>query len=159
MVSLNDVDLSKVEPKKTFAPIPVGDYLATIAETKREAMQSGNGDKLSLTFVILEAPNGNGEFVGRRLWESLNLWHNNPESSKIAWSEMAAISQACGKATLQDSSELHDTPLIIRVGIKLDMNGEQKNVIRDFKKKTTGVDITPPAVTTESESAKPAYQK
>lgn len=159
MVNLNDVDLSKVEPKKRFGPLPVGNYLATIAETKREPMRSGNGDKLELTFVILEASTGNGEFVGRRLWESLNLWHNNPETSKIAWSEMAAISQACGKATLQDSSELHDTPLIIRVGIKLDQNGEQKNTIRDFKKKSTGVEVVPPSVVAVGAEAKPAYLK
>src|SRR5690606_11220294 len=58
----------------------------------------------------------------------LNMWgenmNNNDKVVSIAQSQFAAIRQATGKMTPQNSEELHHIPCMIRVKVKTDPSGQ-----------------------------------
>lgn len=113
------------EPSGDFDPIPAGEYRAKIIESEVEDVSRNNnyGRCLKLTWQV-----ETGQFDGRLVWQRLNMWaegmNNLDKVISIAQSQFAAIRQATGKATPQDSSELHHIPCLIRVKVKTDPNGQ-----------------------------------
>lgn len=96
-----------------FSPIPVGDYKAVITESEVKATKSGDGQYLNLKVEVIE-----GEYAGRILFVILNLWNPNPKAVEIANRELATIVAAVGKPGAQDSTELHNIPMTVTVGIQ-----------------------------------------
>lgn len=131
MVSLGNFDASQVDPGTPFDPIPAGKYLAVITESEMKATKSGTGQYLELVFEILE-----GEHKGRKLWARLNLNHPNQTTVKIARAELSAICRAVGVLAPNDSCELHNLPLTLRVKVKKrDDTGDITNEIAGYAKK------------------------
>ena len=59
----------------------------------------------------------------------------NPTAVQIAQQQLAAICKAIGITTPDDSSELHDAPMVLTVGHKKRPdNGEMTNVIKGYKR-------------------------
>lgn len=112
-MALINFDASTVEPAADFTPIPVGDYVAIISESDLKDTKSGSGKFLQLKFQIVE-----GEYQGRIIFDNLNIMNSNDTAQKIAQQALAAICKAVGVLTPSDSSELHDKPMTIRVGIR-----------------------------------------
>jgi hypothetical protein len=73
------------------------------------------GKYLSVEMEIIE-----GEFERRKLFENLVLEHPNPQTVQIANQTLAAICLACGKMSIQDSTELHDIPFIGELVVEQD---------------------------------------
>ncbi len=131
MVNLAGFDASQVEPTSTFDPIPAGKYLAMITASEMKANKAGTGSYLELVFTILE-----GEHKGRQLWHRLNLENPNELAVKIARAELSAICRATGVLTPRDSIELHNLPLLIKVGCKRrEDTDEIANAIKGFEKR------------------------
>ena len=131
MVNLNGFDANQVEPSTTFDPIPAGKYLAAITDSKMKPTKAGTGQYLELTFQILE-----GEFKGRQLWSRLNLDNPNAQTVKIARGELSAICRAVGVMAPNDSTDLHNLPLVITLRCKKRQDtGEITNEVRGFAKR------------------------
>ena len=131
MANLRGFDASQVEPSTTFDPIPAGKYLAAIIESPMKPTKSGKGQYLELTFQILE-----GEFKGRQVWARLNLDNPNAQTVKIARGDLSAICRAVGVMAPNDSTELHNLPLVITVRCKKRQDtGEITNEVRGFAKR------------------------
>jgi hypothetical protein len=131
MVSLGNFDASTVEPSTVFDPIPAGKYLAAVVESQVKPTKSGKGEYLELTFQILE-----GEFSGRRLWARLNLNNPNAQTVKIARGELSAICRAVGVMTPNDSVDLHNLPLVIKVVCRRRKdNDELCNEVRGYERR------------------------
>ncbi len=131
MANLTGFDAREVDPAVGFDPIPAGKYLATITESEFKKTKNGGGQYLQLTFQVLE-----GMHKGRLLWARLNLDNPNDTTVKIARAELSAICRAVGVMAPKDSVELHNLPLVIKVGHKKrDDTGELTNVIRGYEKK------------------------
>jgi hypothetical protein len=96
-----------------FTPIPVGDYKAVITDSEVKATKAGDGQYLNMKVEIIE-----GEYQGRILFVILNLWNPNPKAVEIANRELATIVAAVNKPGAQDSTELHNIPMTIKVGIQ-----------------------------------------
>jgi len=126
--NLSGFNAGEIEPSLGFEIIPGGDYVAVIVESEIKATRAGDGSYLALTFQILE-----GSAKGRKLWANLNLENKNPTAVNIAKAELSAICRAVGILTPKDSAELHNKPLTLKVGVKPDQNGEERNVIRAYK--------------------------
>ena len=147
MASLRGFDANQVEPSTPFEPIPAGKYLAAITDSKMKPTKSGNGEYLELTFQILE-----GEHRGRQLWARLNLSNPNEQTVKIARGELSAICRAVGVMQPNDSTELHNLPLVITVRCKKRQDtGEITNEVRGYAKREAASgtpqqaeDATPP---------------
>ena len=96
-----------------FEPIPAGKYLAMITASEMKPNKADTGRFLELVFTIIE-----GEHKNRQLWARLNLENPNEIAMKIAQAELSALCRAVGVMTPNDSVELHNLPLVIRVRCK-----------------------------------------
>ncbi len=131
MANLNGFDAGAVDPNFAFDPVPAGKYTAVITASEMKPTKKGTGQYLELTFQIIE-----GEHKGRNLWARLNLDNPDATAVKIARAELSAICRAVGVLAPQDSVELHNLPLTVKVGVKnRDDTGEPTNVIRGYEKK------------------------
>lgn len=145
MASLNGFNANDVEPSKGFDPMPAGRYLAVIVDSEMKTTAAGTGEYLSLTFEIID-----GEFANRKLFHNLNLDNPNQTAVQIARAELSAICRAVGVMNPADSGELHNLPMVIKVGLeKRKDTGEMQNRIKAFEPK----DSTPPAASAASKPA------
>lgn len=128
MANLNGFDADEVEPSVGFDPLPQGLYLAVITESEMKPTKSGNGAYLQLTFEVTE-----GDCKGRKVWARLNLENVSQKAVEIARSELSAICHAVGVLKPNDSEDLHDIPLIIKVAQrKRPDTGEFTNEIKGY---------------------------
>lgn len=129
MADLNGFDATTVDPAKSFEPIPAGKYEAVIVDSEMREARSGNGEYLWLQFQIIE-----GDHKGRVLFGQLNIRNANEQARQIAMGELSAICHAVGVMAPQDSAELHDIPLVIKVACeKRKDNGEISNRIKGYE--------------------------
>ena len=113
MADLRGFDANTVEPATPFETIPAGKYLAVISASEMKPNKAGTGQFLELIFTIVE-----GEHKNRQVWGRLNLENPNELAMKIAQAELSALCRAVGVLTPNDSVELHNLPLVIKVRCK-----------------------------------------
>jgi hypothetical protein len=119
-------DATTVEPNKPFEPLPPGRYLVQIVTSEMRPTKDGMGQYLWLEMDVLE-----GEYVGRKLFDRLNLVNGNPTTVEIAQRTLSAICRAIGRMQVQDSEELHLIPLIADVKVKPPKDGyDASNTMR-----------------------------
>jgi len=130
MTELN-FDSTGVEPATgRFELLPVDDFLAVISDSSMEPNKKTKGRHLSLTWTVIE-----GDYKDRKVFSNLNLDNENAQTVEIAQRELSAICRATGVLHPKDSSELHDKPVVISVGIRKGSNGyEDSNIIRKFSR-------------------------
>lgn len=127
MASLN-FDATAVAPQQSFSPVPAGVYAAQIVDSDLKDLKSGKGKGLSLTFSLLD-----DQFANRKIFANLNVQHENPQAQQIAQSQLSALCHAAGVVKLQDSSQLHNKPIRIRVKIRTQDGYEPKNEISGYE--------------------------
>ena len=135
MASLNGFNANNVKPEVGFEPIPAGDYVALIINSEMKANNAGTGEYLELQFEIVE-----GQFKGRKLFVRLNLNNPNDQAVGIARAELSAICRATGVMTPNDSVDLHNIPILIKVGMqKRKDTGDLENKIKGYTPRSGGV--------------------
>jgi hypothetical protein len=127
MANLTGFDANEHEPSG-FDPLPAGDQVAAIVDSEMCDTKNGNGKYLKLTLQVLE-----GVYKGRQLWDRLNLVNPSADAVRIAKGTLSAICRAVKVMTPKDSQELHNLPLIVRVGLsKHKDTGDMTNVIKKY---------------------------
>lgn len=153
MASLNGFNAREVEPNAGFEAIPVGDYPAAIVNSEEKQTKAGTGSYHKLEFQILE-----GQFANRKLWVMLNLNNPNEEAVKIARGELSAICRAVNVLTPNDTVDLHDIPMVIKVGVRKNKEtGEMENAIKGYKPK--GAAGSPPPAASGGSAGPAPWQK
>ena len=134
MAQLN-FDASSVQSTSSFEALPAGDYPAIITQSEMKTTKAGDGTYLALTIEL----QGNGA-SGRKHWHNLNIRNKNPTAVEISQKHLKEICDAIGLAGVGDSSEMHNKPLVVKLGAKMDnYSGEMRNDVKGFKKlQTTG---------------------
>ncbi len=127
MANLN-FDATQVDPNNNYEAIPAGEYPAVIVSSEAKQAKSGRGQYLNLELEVVD-----GEFRGRKLWDILNLWHDNATARDIAQRTLSQICHAVGVLQPRDSSELHGKPMIAIVRVEDDANYGKRNVIKGYK--------------------------
>lgn len=133
MAQLN-INVGNVEPQKSFEALPAGTYIAEITGSGLHPTKAGTGHYLKLEFTILDAPDAS--HVGRKVWTNLNLDNPNSQAVEIAQSELSAICHAVGHSgNVNDSEELHGTPLEIDLTVRTDSSGkyQPQNEIKGYR--------------------------
>ncbi|GIW56168.1 MAG: hypothetical protein KatS3mg082_2572 [Nitrospiraceae bacterium] len=139
MADLHGFDANQVEPTTDFEPIPAGKYVAVITDSEMKPTKAGTGHYLQLAFQIIEGP-----YKNRFLWARLNLDNPNATAVQIARAELSAICRAVGVLAPNDSVELHNLPLVIRVGCKKRPDtGDTVNEIKGYSKKESPTPTAP----------------
>lgn len=127
-------DPNSVEPRQDMSPLPDGNYVAMVAESKI-TKDSNQTDMLAMALQIIEGP-----YKGRYVWLNLNLWNRNQTAATIAAQQLAELCFACGFNTPVDDSELlHNKPIGIKVKYipagpdKKGIHRDERNEIKGFK--------------------------
>ncbi len=111
----NAFDSSKHDDMASFDPIPEDEYLVQVTKSDVKATKAGTGKYINLEFTVM-----NGEYKGRKIFTNLNIVNPNPITVEIAQKELATLCRALGKRVIQDTKELHGTPFLMKVRIKVD---------------------------------------
>lgn len=140
MADLRGFDANTVEPNDSFDPLPNGDYLCIITASEMKPTKAGDGAYLELELQVLDGP-----YTGRKLWDRLNLNNANETAVRIARGALSSICRAVGVPQPNDSCELHDLPLLVKVACKKrDDNDELANVVKGYKRRDAGIAPPPP---------------
>ncbi len=127
MAMLN-FNAASVAPATAFEAIPAGNYAVIITESAMKPTKRGDGEYLQLTLQIID-----GEHSGRKLFDRLNLNNPNATAVDIAQRTLSAICHAVGVMQPQDSAELHDIPMQVKVGVEKNAtDGTNSNVIKGY---------------------------
>ena len=126
-------DANQVQPSN-FELLPSDWYDSVIVASILKTTKDGDGKYLEFEQRILS-----GEYQNRTLFDRLNLVNRNDQAVQIARGTLSAICRAVGVMTPHDSSELHNRPLRIKVGIRKG-EGEynDQNVIKAYKPRLAG---------------------
>lgn len=131
MAYLGSFNANEVDPNVSFDPVPEDRYLAKIVASEMKPTKNKDGQYLQLEFEIIE-----GQYKGRKVWARLNLDNSNSTAVQIARGDLSAICRAVGVMTPQDSIELHNLPLCIKVVCKnREDNGEITNEIKAYERR------------------------
>ena len=147
-----------------FSPIPIGSYAAEIVKSEIVPTKAGTGERLNFTFQILE-----GKYKGRKVIEGLNISNPNPKAEEIAHKQLNTLCVACDKIGVSDTEDLHNTPIIIKVGLNpANAQYSASNKVTFFSPYTEDFEVdadlqTAPAETAPAETAakreKPSWAK
>ena len=110
-----------------------------------------------MTFAIIE-----GEYKGRFLWARLNLDNPNAVAVQIAKAELSAICRAVGVLAPNDSTDLHDLPLVIHVKCKKRPDtGEIGNEVKGYSPKAalTESAVKPVTPSTNGKATTPPWKR
>lgn len=110
MANLNGLYGTDDKPSAQFDPIPTGEYKAVIVASESKQTKAKDGEYLELEHQIIE-----GDHAGRKLFSRLNLQNRSPKAVEIARADLAQIRIATGQLAPQDSVQLHNIPMLIRV--------------------------------------------
>lgn len=127
---------------KGYELLPAGNYTAQIIKSEIVHNKNGNGNRLALCFQIID-----GDLTGRTIFQDITLSNDSPTAEKIGREQLASLCAAVGRNNVADSSELHDTPLQIRVAIKKDASGQygDRNTINRFEASALATQVAPKA--------------
>jgi hypothetical protein len=122
-------DSTQVAPAEEFSVLPAGTYHAIITESDVKPTKAGTGQRMNLTFRITDGPCAN-----RVVFAGLNVANENPKAEEIGQRELSSLCHAVGVLKLQDTSQLHNIPVAIRVSIRKDDIGQypDRNEIKAF---------------------------
>ena len=123
-------DARQVEPNTGFDAIPAGEYDVVITKSEVKATKAGTGQYVELTLQVL-----GGQFQNRQLWDRLNLWNPSEKAVAIAKGTLSAICRAVGVPSPNDTVELHNKPLRVRVAVEQDPQRGASNVIKAYKER------------------------
>lgn len=113
-MALLNLDLTNVEQQQAYDPLPPGWYPAMITESEVGSTKANDGStKLDLVFVITD-----GQFKGRKVYNTLNIGNKNEIAKEIALKQLSSIAHAVNVLNVQQSEWLHEKPLMIRLKIR-----------------------------------------
>lgn len=124
-------DARQVEPNTGFDAIPAGEYDVVIIKSEVKTTKSQTGQYVELTLQVLDR----GPFQNRKLFDRLNLWNPNATAVAIAKGTLSAICRAVGVPSPNDTVELHNRPLRVRVAVENDAERGASNVIKAYKER------------------------
>lgn len=124
-------DTNTVEKRENnYELLPAGDYVAQVTDSDIVDLKSGNGQAIKLTFDVLSEG-----YRGRKVFARLNVRHTNPKAETIGQQQLRELCDSIGVVRMNDTIELHNKPVTIRVKIRKDDTGQyaDQNEINGFK--------------------------
>ena len=120
---------NNVEPSSSFEPLPSGDYPVIIQSSEMKQTKAGTGSFLELTLEVID-----GQSKGRLIWDKLNLDNPNQVAVDIAQKQLSSICRAVGVMQVDDSSQLHNLPMVAKVKYMPEKDGyDASNNIKSYK--------------------------
>ena len=109
------------DPTQGGGSLPVGRLPVIVESSEVKANKANDGGYLQLNLKLIDGPQ-----TGTTGAYRLNLYHSNPQTAEIAHRQLSAICHCVGVFNVQDSSQLHNIPFIIEVGLQKGEEAAQK---------------------------------
>lgn len=91
-------------------PIPADWYNMMIVASEMKPTSKGDGAYLEVQLKVVD-----GQFAGRVVYDRMNLQNQNATAVEIAYKRLSAYCHATGVIQLQDSVQLHNLPMKVKV--------------------------------------------
>lgn len=102
------------EAMDDFSVVPADSYNAQIVKSEVVETKKKDGTLLKLQYKIID-----GKFKGRIVFGQYNLTNPNAQAVEISRKQLKTLCDALGKPDgVEDSNEMHNIPLTIKVGVK-----------------------------------------
>lgn len=112
----------------TFEPIPSDDYDVEVTKVERKTSQKSGSDYWSLELTITE-----GEYAGRKLWDSLSFTGSTDEKTKYALQRVKLVAHRLGGIKLDNDDDFNPEVLLgkkwktmVIKALKPDRNGVKR---------------------------------
>lgn len=106
-----------------YGPVPAGDYPVVIEKAEVKDTKRGDGK-----YVWIQASVTGEQFKGKKFFHNFNILNPNQQAEEIGRRELASLGKAISIPAIQDTSELVDRSLIVKVKVK-----DEENEITAFK--------------------------
>ena len=126
-------DASTVDPQNTYDPLPAGEYLCMVIDSDVKPTKNGNGHYAQMTLQVID-----GEFNQRLLWDRINIQNQNQIAQEIGQKQLSALCHAVGVLQVQDTEQLHNIPVVVKLGVKSDPQYGPQNEVKGYKAATEG---------------------
>ena len=129
MAQLN-FDASKVDPQDSFSALPAGTYVAVIESTEVKGTKTGSGQYIKAKYRIID-----GQHKNRVIFGNINVVNANKQAEEIGQRQLSSLCHAVGVLQLQDTQQLHNKPVKIKVKVRVDESGkyDDSNDISGFE--------------------------
>ena len=112
----------------SYELLPKGDYLCMAIASEIKPNNKRTGDYLQITFEVLDGP-----AKGRKIWDRLNIRNANKTAEKIALESLNNLCVATGVMALNDSDQLHNIPVVLKVDIEAGRDGyDDQNRVKGY---------------------------
>jgi hypothetical protein len=113
-------------PSTSFDPVPTGVYQVVITDSEMCETKQKTGWYCKLTWQIVD-----GQFSGRLIFSQHNTHNPNPDAENIGRRELQDFADAVGLDRFEDSEQLHNKPIWVKVGIEVGTGSyRDKNIIK-----------------------------
>ncbi len=128
-MALINFDARSVQPDQGFDTLPAGWYKALVEKSEVKPTKDTNGTYLAVEYKILD-----GQFAGRKVFGRFNIQNASQRAVEIGYAQLSALAHAVGVLHVQDSSQLHNIPLQIKLKVvPAKEEYEAKNEITSWK--------------------------
>jgi hypothetical protein len=136
MGNLDFIEDKSVEPINLGSgePLPPGMYLCVLTNSEIAQTSKGDGVILKCEFTVFDEPH-----TGRIIYSNFNVANPNPKAEQIGRGMLSSFARAAGLLEIpNDSSDLHDKPVILKLVIK-EASGDYaaRNEVKGFFSKDT----------------------
>jgi hypothetical protein len=125
---LDGFNAGAIEPAAPRGTIPAGKYKCVITGSGEQPTKAMTGTMLKLQMQVIEGPH-----QGQMVFDQLNV--NNPSQTamEIAQRTLSAICRAPGVMMPQDSSDLHNKPLLVTVTVETTKDYGTRNKVAGYE--------------------------
>lgn len=106
-----------------YGPVPAGDYPVVVEKAEVKETKRGDGK-----YVWIQVSVTSDQFKGKKFFHNFNILNPNQQAEEIGRRELASLGKAIGIPAIQDTSELVDRSLTVKVKVK-----DEENEITAFK--------------------------
>lgn len=110
-------DARNVDPTQGVGGLPIGKHPVVAIKSEVKPTKDNDAGYLQYDLQIIDGPNKGAVGAYR-----LNLYHTNPQTCEIAHKQLSALCHVTGVYQVQDSSQLHNIPFVVEVGLQKEPN-------------------------------------
>jgi hypothetical protein len=128
-------EVDELPVNDSFDPIPPGWYTALITKSELKTTKNGLGQYINLRFDITGPSH-----QGRVVFTIINVKNSSPTAEKIGREQLGSLMRAIGLSQINDSDELLNGNLQVKVDIKEETKDpysgrtyDKKNEIRGYR--------------------------
>lgn len=121
--------------KKTYDPLPDGEYLVKLDRVSEKPTKNGAGSFVSASFKVQE-----GDFKERLIFHNFLITHTNPKAAEIGKEQLSKCLKAMGvnggfDAIGNDASQVENyigNDLILNVGVEFSAGYAPRNKVKKW---------------------------